>query len=208
MASKKVSFNKLEKIIENNKTNNTDNKIEFAINDEVVEVEVKNLITIEEMSEFVNIVVNCIFDNDDYSPEFYNMTFVKVLLNYYTNIKIDSIKNSLLLSLMYETDVVEAIIEKINKKQYAHIVESVAHSIKFKQKQILSINNIKSNAIIDRIVNEQNELANSINSLIEQFAKISESFSEDQKERLITAAEQIASKSEKEIAETFLNQNN
>lgn len=119
-----LSMNKLDALIEHMGTK-APSTLSFPIAEENIEIEVKHVISAEEMSELVRSVVSNLFvSNEDgdtiYMPERRDLALAANILSYYTNLK-DGLGNKRLVSLVYDTDIFESIKEKISVCQMVDI---------------------------------------------------------------------------------------
>lgn len=118
--TKKISINAMDKVIKEIYTSS------HTVNWNGLEVVVKHSLTFKDMMGFVDSVVKTCFKSDDgaYMPEAKDFAIKSNILERYTNI---SLPNNLehRYEIIYYTDIIDTIINYINKCQFDAMIEAV-----------------------------------------------------------------------------------
>lgn len=191
--TKKISINQIDKIIKT-QTGNCKEKITIqykVTDDEIIEIVVTPLLSVDEMNSMVNSIVDTIC-NDTYNPALYELVYSKAIMVYYTNLKTD-ITNNKLNQIVYCTDIIEKIVNIINPLQLADINDAVDKSIEFKKQEILSTEN--------RLLKEN---LNQLVSLTNIMSEIGEKMNDIDIKELMKNCKKIADIPEKERIQKIL----
>lgn len=156
------------------------------------DVEVKATLTADEMASFVGGIINALFLNEEYAPVLYKLIYVKAILAYYTNLK-GPISNEDLVSLVFDTDIVQKIEEKINQKQQQELIEAIQKNIESKQQDLL---NSKSARLEDAI--------HQIQLLTEITSKIAEQFKEIDMKQVMESSMKLANIPERDLVNNII----
>lgn len=137
-----------------------------------LELAVKRNILLEDVIEFVTSVTSLCFEEETnrYMPEVKDFGIRACLIDYYTNVDLpeDTGKKY---SLLYETDLVQTVLNSIDMQQFNDIVRSIEESVSYIA---------KSN--IDAVMKQIQEVSN----LIEKFGSVfQESFGDLSQEDLV-----------------------
>ena len=203
----KISINQIDKIIafqadkysKNNKT-----VISYEVgNGEPVDVEVTPLLSLNDADNFVECVIEGVFDNDTYKPALFELVFSQAILYFYTNLKSD-MKSEKLIQIVYNTNIVDRVIENVNKMQFADINDALEKAIEFKKQSILSEQRklLSETNMTMRI--EQNEVISKMDSVINLFKNISNGLDDYGKKQLAEDINKIANTDEKVIVDNIL----
>lgn len=193
--SKVVSFNKLDDIINFERKKNKFEKsgtLDFDVNGKTVSISVKDTLSLEEMCAFVNGVVDAVFDGDIYYSALLEPTIAKHIIAFYTDIK-DDISNERLVSIIYETDILDLIRTKINEKQFKHMTDSILVEINDRK---TSINDSRKTQLEDAIKQMDN--------LISMFDTLGSQLSDINVKETLEAAKILSKKDEKELVNAIL----
>jgi len=126
-SEKKVSVNNIDKIIENDSFKDTK---EFTIDFNSIEILIKPQLTLENVIGFTNSVVESVFSEGVYTPEFKDIALKRATLFYYTNLKVDFNINKLC-DLVNKTDIINIILSHIDEKQYNIVVSAINDKIEY-----------------------------------------------------------------------------
>lgn len=123
--TKRISINALEKVMKETYDNT------HMLDWHGLEVTIKKTLSLKEMLEFVNSVVNSCFSNDEisvYNPEVKDFAIKISILQKYTNFTLP--KNSeTKYELLYKTDVIPCVLKCINAEQFFEICTSIDKKI-------------------------------------------------------------------------------
>ena len=153
-----------------------------------LELAVKRNILLEDVIEFVTSVTSLCFEEETnrYMPEVKDFGIRAYLIDYYTNVDLPEDTGEKY-SLLYETDLVQTVLNSIDMQQFNDIVRSIEESVSYIA---------KSN--IDAVMKQIQEVSN----LIEKFGSVfQESFGDLSQEDL---AKVIGSITENDIDEEKL----
>lgn len=120
--------------------NEQENKIIYNFNisnGESIAVEIKKLLTADEMDNMVVAIVNSLFDSNVYHASIKDLIISKAIVLYYTNIK-DNISNEDLINIIYNTTIIDTIISKINIKQFNVLQSAIDDLIEYRKADINS----------------------------------------------------------------------
>lgn len=155
-------------------------------------VEVKTTLAADEMVSFVDGITNALFVNDQYTPVLYKLIYVKAILAYYTNLK-EPISNEDLVVLVFDTDIVQKIEEKINQKQRQDLIEAIQKNIEAKQQELLNSKSARLESAIRQI-----EL------LTEATSKITEQFKEIDMKQVMESSMKLANIPERDLVNNII----
>lgn len=156
-----VSFRDIDKIIGKPEASNI---VTFAWADDpevVIEVEVKKYITLDEMREMVNAVVDNMFDAaGGYHPEIYAQAYALQLVYYFTNLKLDYSEDGTvtprmmarLCELMYgDCDAIHTIRGAISSNQLYDIEVAIEENAHYRVRMAEAEKNAAYNQLIARL---------------------------------------------------------
>ena len=129
--TKKVSIGSVDKVIKDNFSN-------IEILDWFgLDVEVKKTLSATEAFEFVNNCVNAVIDESEYLPEVKDFIIRSNVIEAYTNISLpDSFTHRY--DILFESDIVEAVIQVLDQKQFCNIIEAIDNKIEYKKSMNIS----------------------------------------------------------------------
>lgn len=121
-----------------NKTSGSKTSIvDLPISDtESIKVEVKTILSANDMASMVNSVVDALFDDDEYKAELFEMVFWKAVFVFYTDLN-TNIQNDDLIDLIYNSDVLNLILPQIEKKQLEDIRNAIEKKADYKKQSLL-----------------------------------------------------------------------
>lgn len=134
---------------------------------ENIDIEVKSLLSVDEMVSFVNGVTNAIFPNGTYMPAIYRLVYANAIIFYYTDFQ-DMITNEDLVSLVFCTDIIAKVEERINRAQIQEMIEAICKNIKSKQEEI---HNTQSSRL-EESIRQMETLTEIVSKFAEQFQDI------------------------------------
>lgn len=160
-----ISFSKIESFIERHQYIET---IPIPIKDGEIELHIKRTLTLQEVVEFANSVVNnCFMDIDVldsegeatgevetvFTPYYKELTIGRNILDYYVqNMKSDDNLNRVY-SLIASTPIIELILKVIDGSQYYRLIESIDEMIEYRKQQLLNNKQSKLDEVFDNINN-------------------------------------------------------
>ena len=121
---KNLSMTKLDKAIKF-ATGKTTTVSIMKNDEESIDVEVRSVISLAEMSQLVRTAVDNLFTENEYGeieymPELEDVSIAANVMAYYTNLK-DDLGNDRLVELIYNTGIYDEIVEHISESQYSNI---------------------------------------------------------------------------------------
>lgn len=157
---KKVAIRQWEKIVKASAPpfGSVDFKFESG---EVITVAVKPRLTLGERTNFVRDAADICFDGDEYRPYYVDFAIKYSILNYYTNINIDT-KADKVWDLVETTGIMDKLFEII-KDNRTQMVADVYEEIEWRKAQIL-----KSSSF-DQAMEDLSFLINTIAGAVENF---------------------------------------
>lgn len=190
--------------IANSKINASTSNIQYTNPDTNVTttIKVKSLLNFDEMTGFVNSVVNAICNENSYTPIVEKVALIRATLAYYTNLEFDYKNENTTMNLLYNTTLYDDILDRINSKQYEDMLNAISVAVDYKLQSNVSAIEQKYKDLSVIFENEQKELMSQMEKLCEVFGKIGENFNSNEIKLLI---EKIANKDETEIAKEVLN---
>ena len=165
-------------------------------------IKVKSLLNFDEMTGFVNSVVNAICNENGYTPIVEKVALIRATLAYYTNLEFDYKNENTTMNLLYNTTLYDDILDRINSKQYEDMLNAISVAVDYKLQSNISAIEQKYKDLSVIFENEQKELMSQMEKLVEVFGKIGENFNSNEIKLLV---EKIANKDETEIAKEVLN---
>lgn len=98
-----------------------------------VEVEIKQVLTPTEVSNFVMEVVLYCFAGEKqvYSPELKDIAIKLGIIKYYTGLAMPGTIDDEYVKLLYKYDIVDFVIKEINRQQFSAIIESIDDKIEY-----------------------------------------------------------------------------
>lgn len=122
-----------------------------------LDIEITKVIGMREMMGFViNVVEGCFTSDETYLPELKDYNIKENIILYYTNIELpDEVVDKY--DLLYATDIVDFVVERINKSQIKEIVRSIDKKIEH-----------RAAANIEMVYKQVNDLYVQMNDLFEK----------------------------------------
>lgn len=154
--SKQVSLNKLDDIIKYKCKSNNSTIVQLHISDsETIDVDIKSVISFEDMEQFVDIVADSVFVSDEsgemvYVPTRYHTAFALCFLSYFSNLKIN-MGLERLVALMYATGIYDELVSAANQAQLRAIEDDIFSAIEFRKQTVLSGERIKLNYLLEQM---------------------------------------------------------
>lgn len=174
---KRISIGKFEKML------NNDNTVTLNLDDvDGAEVVIKKVISLSDMLQFVNEVVEACIDGEtgEYLPEVYDFAVRSAVLSYYANIALPSSLEDRY-ALLYQTKLYIDILNVVNISQFDSIKSAINRKIQYMLDIMTSAATEKINEIIAKfsdIAGDGEKIFNSISTenlpkVIDAFAKLS-----------------------------------
>lgn len=202
--TKQVSFNSLKKIIQCQSLDNKTSLLFDVGDNENIEVEVTKLLSTQDSVDFVESVSNAVFIDGVYTPSLYNLVYSKAILAFYTNIKVNDINSDLLNEIVYNTDIMDKIIDVINEIQMYHLESAITNAINHRCKELLSVNESATNHLIQEVSEKSKEQSEQVKTLIETFSEIGKAFDGIDQNKLMEMLETISNKDEDKIVNSVM----
>lgn len=166
--AKKISVNAFE-----NAVKDKFNRIEsFGWNG--LDIQVKKVLTLEEMVIFVEYVVKSCFGNGEheYNPEMKYLAIKNCIIDVYTNLRTPTNINKKY-DFIYQTDIIDTILSRINIDQYNEIIESVDRKISYMAQKNISMAESKTSELCSTFESIREQLMNTFSEIDkESVAKI------------------------------------
>lgn len=186
----RVSVNKLESAL------NQDNIItETLIGTSDVDIRIKKTISLSEMMNFVQEVVESCVDGEtgEYTPEAYDFAIRNAVLTYYANFAMPASLEKRYW-LLYNTEAFQQVIAHINKHQFNDIIRAIDRKIKY-------MLDVISSAAVSKI----NDVINKFNEVAEAADKIFSGASSDDMVDFMRGISKLKDVKEEDIAKAILN---
>ncbi len=101
------------------------------------EIIVKNLISVNDETVFINTTADFVCNSEDgYNPNYYNISYTKCLLTFFTNFQ-EEITADEISDIIYNTDIIDSISNNISTKQLSHIRHCISQKIEFNKQNII-----------------------------------------------------------------------
>lgn len=197
----KVSFNQIDKIIKATKEEPQVFSYDCG-NGEVVDIEIKRFVSVDNMDSFVNSVADAVFVEGVYKPALVDIVFFKAELAYFTNIKTEGLSNERLIGL-YEAlsyDVATRIDPRIREQLY----DAVEARIKWTLDCALSAQKRRLDDAIAELNAEKDMISERMDAILSVFERLSSEVKDFDKEALMRDIQTIAGKDESAIANAVL----
>lgn len=189
----KVSINKLESAL------NQDNIItETLTGTSDVSIQIKKTISLPEMMEFVQEVVEACVDGEtgEYTPEAYDFAIRNAVLTHYANFAMP--KNlEKRYWFLYNTGAFQQVVDSINEYQFNDIIRAVDRKIKY-------MLDVISAAAVSKI----NDVINKFNEIAETGSKMFNSTSPDDMVNFMHGISKLKDVKDEDIAKAILNSQN
>lgn len=182
------------------------NKLSSVMNKETItipmpgvegtDIVIKRRLSLVEMMEFVDSVVGVCVDEDtgEYHPEFYGFAVRANILSMYANFRLPAdIEKQY--ELLYNTDMVDLVLENIDQDQYGEIEADTRRKIRHKTAMMRSA----QGAAVDELMGKVAELLDKINSLAEQNSKLYENISPEETAELLKKISELGDVDERAL---------
>lgn len=159
-----------------------------------LKLEIKHYLTIEEVREFVNIVVGCCFDDEGaYTPEYKEFAIASAAVEMYTNVTLPT-KAKKIDEILEGTDLFDLICKNIDIVQFDAIVKAADDKIRY-----LRESNIKM------IEDRANRLIAAFNDILAQFGEVFGGISKEDIDNLAHALSENGI-DEQKLMQAYLNE--
>ena len=168
---KKISINTMDKIVKE-----MSNPVE-VFEWQGIEVTVTKTLSLTQMLEFVNNVAESCFtaDSGKYMPEVKDFVIKSNVLEMYANFNLPSNLDHRY-EIIYNTDVFEAVLNKINETQFKEMLNAIEHKL-----------DNMAQANIEQINRQMNEIYANLDNMQEQFANIFDGIDSSDMSKLVSA---------------------
>jgi len=129
--------------------------------EDTVDIEVKRILSLDEMRQFVNDVVDNLFDDEGgYHPEVEKQALALQTIRYYTNLKLDSDETGTvtqrmmarMCELMYgEHQIMTALHDVINGRQWVDIQDAIHKAVEYRNQMTAADHNAAYQQLIGRL---------------------------------------------------------
>lgn len=168
---KKISINTMDKIVKEMR-----NPVE-VFEWQGIEVTVTKTLSLTQMLEFVNNVAESCFtaDSGKYMPEVKDFVIKSNVLEMYANFNLPSNLDHRY-EIIYNTDVFEAVLDKINETQFKEMLNAIEHKL-----------DNMAQANIEQINRQMSEIYANLDNMQEQFANIFDGIDSSDMSKLVSA---------------------
>jgi len=178
---KMVSINDIDKIIKSKEQSPT--IYSYDIDGEIINISIKQSLSFKEKCSLVKYVTEDVFlddikrdYNEDtgelisekkvgviYAPFVKDLSFNRYLLNFYTNIKVDTSEEKIY-KLIIDTDIVDIVKQRINFSQYHKIMKNINEGIEYRKQQIFANKPTALDLFFNSLTEITNEFKNTFGS--------------------------------------------
>lgn len=170
-------------------------------------ITVKRTLPAQSYAQFVEDAAGMCFSEDSYHPEFRQISFDFVVIQYFTNLKSDNITMDHILQMRYASDLMSRICEAINADQLSSLRRGVSEMIRWRRESILCHQKQLLEQTNRRIEKEQDEILNSMQILTDQMQKMSTGLLDVDLKQLTEDCHKMASIDDKERVSNILELN-
>lgn len=129
--------------------------IQFGIEDDVVEIEVRTMLSLSEASDLVELVVGAAFTEDEsgsmiYSDLMQQYAWNLAILTYFTNIKPD-IGAERLYTIIYKTDLMDKVLGCIPSRQTSDLMSAIAKEVRHIGDMAVNTQSVRTSELMDKI---------------------------------------------------------
>lgn len=155
---KKISVNELEKAIGDTRP------VQTEIEWNGLKILVKEMLALDEVSDFVNAVTTACFDVDNYTfhPEWRDFVIRVAVVDLYTNLTMPRNPQKVY-DILYRTQLFDAIVENVNRDQFDDIMRATNEKIRFFEHNLTAV----AGTQMVRLANTMEELQSSLGSMID-----------------------------------------
>lgn len=151
----KVSMRALDKVLSRYGKPSDTKTIQFGIEDDVVEIEVRTMLSLSEASDLVELVVGAAFTEDEngamiYSDLMQQYAWNLAILTYFTNIKPD-IGAERLYTIIYKTDLMDKVFDCISSRQTADLMSAIAKEVRHIGDMTVNTQSVRTSELMDKI---------------------------------------------------------
>lgn len=151
----KVSMRALDKVLSRYGKPSDTKTIQFGIEDDVVEIEVRTMLSLSEASDLVELVVGAAFTEDEsgsmiYSDLMQQYAWNLAILTYFTNIKPD-IGAERLYTIIYKTDLMGKVLGCIPSRQTSDLMSAIAKEVRHIGDMAVNTQSVRTSELMDKI---------------------------------------------------------
>ncbi len=151
----KVSMRALDKVLSRYGKPSDTKTIQFGIEDDVVEIEVRTMLSLSEASDLVELVVGAAFTEDEsgsmiYSDLMQQYAWNLAILTYFTNIKPD-IGAERLYTIIYKTDLMDKVLGCIPSRQTSDLMSAIAKEVRHIGDMAVNTQSVRTSELMDKI---------------------------------------------------------
>lgn len=155
---KKISVNELDKAIGDIRP------VQTEIEWNGLKILVKEMLALDEVSDFVNAATAACFDVDTFSfhPEWRDFVIRAAVVDLYTNLTMPRNPQKVY-DILYRTQLFDAIVESINHEQFDDIIGAIHEKIRFFEHNLTAV----AGTQMARLANTMEELKSSLGSMMD-----------------------------------------
>lgn len=151
----KVSMRALDKVLSRYGKPSDTKTIQFGIEDDVVEIEVRTMLSLSEASDLVKLVVGAAFTEDEsgamiYSDLMQQYAWNLAVLTYFTNIKPD-LGAERLYTIIYKTDLLGKVLDCISARQTSDLLSAITREVRHIANMTVNTQSVRTGELMDKI---------------------------------------------------------
>lgn len=129
--------------------------IQFGIEDDVVEIEVRTMLSLSEARDLVDLVVGAAFTEDEsgtmiYSDLMQQYAWNLAVLTYFTNIKPD-LGAERLYTIIYKTDLLGKVLDCISARQTSDLLSAITREVRHIANMTVNTQSVRTGELMDKI---------------------------------------------------------
>ncbi len=165
----KVSMRALDKVLGLYGRPSDTKTIQFGIEDNVVEIEVRTMLPLSEARDLVDLVVGAAFTEDEsgtmiYSDLMQQYAWNLAILTYFTNIKPD-LGAERLYTIIYKTDLIKKVFDIVSPHQISDLMSAISREVRHVANMTVNTQAVRTSELMDKIDTMMSAMTVSINGL-------------------------------------------
>ena len=151
----KVSMRSLDRVLNRYGKVSDTKTIQFGIEDDVVEIEVRTMLSLSEARDLVDLVVGAAFTEDEsgtmiYSDLMQQYAWNLAVLTYFTNIKPD-LGAERLYTIIYKTDLLGKGLDCISARQTSDLLSAITREVRHIANMTVNTQSVRTGELMDKI---------------------------------------------------------
>lgn len=151
----KVSMRSLDRVLNRYGKVSDTKTIQFGIEDDVVEIEVRTMLSLSEARDLVDLVVGAAFTEDEsgtmiYSDLMQQYAWNLAVLTYFTNIKPD-LGAERLYTIIYKTDLLGKVLDCISARQTSDLLSAITREVRHIANMTVNTQSVRTGELMDKI---------------------------------------------------------